>query len=145
MIIRELNGKDEMLLHIDVLKDLYPTITLEEYSRDLDQMLPHNYGQVAVFENEKCLGLSGFWIGTKLWCGKYLELDNIVVRNDVRSKGVGQLIFDYLSKKAEEENCHMMSLDSYTTNYKAHKFFYNNNFAPKGFHFIRILQNDKIR
>lgn len=145
MITRELNGKDEMLQYIDVLQDLYPTITLEEYATDLDQMLPHNYGQVGVFDGETCLGISGFWIGTKLWCGKYLELDNIVVRKEARSRGVGQLIFDYLTKKAETENCHMMSLDSYTTNYKAHKFFYNNEFAPKGFHFIRILQKDKIR
>lgn len=145
MIVRELKSKEEMLQQIDVLKDLYPTITLDDYSRDLDQMLPHNYGQVGVFENDVCLGISGFWIGTKLWCGKYLELDNIVVRTEARSKGVGQLLFDYLSNKAIEENCHMMSLDSYTTNYKAHKFFYNNDFAPKGFHFIKILQKDKIR
>lgn len=145
MIVRELKSKEEMLQQIDVLKDLYPTITLDDYSKDLDQMLPHNYGQVGVFENDICLGISGFWIGTKLWCGKYLELDNIVVRTEARSKGVGQLLFDYLSNKAIEENCHMMSLDSYTTNYKAHKFFYNNDFAPKGFHFIKILQKDKIR
>ncbi len=145
MIVRELKSKEEMLQQIDVLKDLYPTITLDDYSKDLDQMLPHNYGQVGVFENDVCLGISGFWIGTKLWCGKYLELDNIVVRTEARSKGVGQLLFDYLSNKAIEENCHMMSLDSYTTNYKAHKFFYNHDFAPKGFHFIKILQKDKIR
>jgi GNAT superfamily N-acetyltransferase len=145
MIIRELNGKEEMLKYIDVLQDLYPTITLDEYSADLDQMLPHNYGQVAVFEDDVCLGISGFWIGTKLWCGKYLELDNIVVRKEARSKGVGQVIFDYLTNKAMQENCHMMSLDSYTSNYKAHKFFYNNDFAPKGFHFIRILKENKIR
>jgi GNAT superfamily N-acetyltransferase len=145
MIVRELKSKEEMLQQIDVLKDLYPTISQDDYSKDLDQMLPHNYGQVGVFENDVCLGISGFWIGTKLWCGKYLELDNIVVRTEARSKGVGQLLFDYLSNKAIEENCHMMSLDSYTTNYKAHKFFYNNDFAPKGFHFIKILQKDKIR
>lgn len=145
MIIRELNGKEEMLKYIDVLQDLYPTITLDEYSTDLDQMLPHNYGQVAVFEDDVCLGISGYWVGTKLWCGKYLELDNIVVRKEARSKGVGQVIFDYLKNKAMQENCHMMSLDSYTSNYKAHKFFYNNDFAPKGFHFIRILKENKIR
>ena len=145
MIVKELNGKDEMLAQYTVLLDLYPTLTLEEYATDLDQMLPHNYGQVAVFDGDQCVGISGYWIGTKLWCGKYLELDNIVVKSEIRSKGVGQLLFDYLSEKAKTENCHMMSLDSYTTNYKAHKFFYNNGFAPKGFHFIQILQQDKIR
>jgi GNAT superfamily N-acetyltransferase len=145
LIVKELNGLEEMLQHLDVLKELYPTLTFEEYKTDLIDMLPHNYGQVAVFEDEVCLGISGFWIGKKLWCGRYLELDNIIVREAARSKGVGQVIFDYLTKKAEERECAMMALDSYTTNFKAHKFFYNNSFGPKGFHFIRILQKDKIR
>lgn len=146
MIIRELTSKEEMLQHLDVLQDLYPSLTLEEYSRDLDEMLPNNrYGQVAVFDGDKCIGLTGYWIGTKLWCGKYLEIDNLVVSSKYRSKGAGKFMFDYLSEKAKQENCVMMSLDSYTYNFKAHKFFYNEGFAPRGFHFINILQEDKIR
>ncbi len=145
MIIRELNSKEEMLQYLHVLNDLYPSLTKEEYERDLENMLPHNYGQVAVFDGDSCVGISGFWLGTKLWCGKYLELDNIVVKKEYRSKGVGQIIFDYLSEKAIEKECTMMALDSYTTNYKAHKFFYNNGFAPRGFHFINVLKEDKIR
>ncbi len=146
MIIRELTSKEEMLQHLDVLQDLYPSLTMEEYSKDLDEMLPNNhYGQVAVFDGENCIGLSGYWIGTKLWCGKYLEIDNLVVSTKYRSKGAGKLMFDYLSEKAKEENCVMMALDSYTYNFKAHKFFYNEGFAPRGFHFINILQEDKIR
>jgi GNAT superfamily N-acetyltransferase len=108
-------------------------------------MLPHNYGQVGVFEEDICLGLSGFWIGTKLWCGKYLELDNIVVSKTQRSQGIGKLIFDFLHKKALENDCTMLSLDSYTTNFNAHKFFYKEGFAPKGFHFINILKDEKVR
>ena len=145
MTVRELVDKEEMLNHLTILNDLYPSLTLEEYSIELDMMLPHNYGQVAVFENDVCLAISGFWIGYKLWCGKYLELDNIVVAKEHRSKGAGQLIFDFLAKKAEEHNCTMMALDSYTTNYKAHKFFYNEGFAPRGFHFIKIMQEGKVR
>lgn len=143
--IRELTGKQEMMCHINVLNAIYPSLMVEEYDRELDQMLQHNYGQVAVFEGEICIGLSGFWIGTKLWCGKYLELDNIVVLEKYRSKGVGKLLFDFLHKKAVENECTMLSLDSYTHNFKAHKFFYNQGFSPKGFHFINILKNDKVR
>lgn len=145
MTVRELVDKDEMLSHLPILNDLYSSLTLEEYSNELDIMLPHNYGQVGVFENDECIAISGFWIGNKLWCGKYLELDNIVVAKEHRSKGAGQLIFDFLAKKAEEHNCTMMALDSYTTNYKAHKFFYNEGFAPRGFHFIKITKEDKVR
>ncbi|NBR13817.1 MAG: GNAT family N-acetyltransferase [Flavobacteriales bacterium] len=145
LTVRELNDKEEMLEYLHVLNDLYPSLTLEDYSKELDVMLPHNYGQVAVFEDDECLGISGFWVGNKLWCGKYLELDNIVVLEAHRSKGVGKLIFDFLSRKAQELNCTMMSLDSYTYNFKAHKFFYNEGFAPRGFHFINILKEENIR
>ena len=145
MTVRELEDKDEMLAHLSVLNHLYPTLTFEEYKRELDLMLPHNYGQVGVFENEDCIASSGFWIGNKLWCGKYLEIDNIVVAQEHRSRGVGQLIFDFLAKKAEEHDCTMMALDSYTTNYKANKFFYNEGVAPKGFHFIKIMKAEKVR
>ena len=145
LTIRELQGKNEMLSHISVLHAIYPSLTIEEYDRELDQMLPHNYGQIAVFDDEICIGISGFWIGTKLWCGKYLELDNIVVLEKYRSKGVGKLLFDFLHKKAVENDCTMLSLDSYTHNFKAHKFFYNQGFSPKGFHFINILKPNKVR
>ena len=146
MTLRELNGLDEMLQTLDVLQELYPSLTPENYLADLKEMLPNNrYGQVAVFNGDTCVGVSGYWIGTKLWCGKYLEIDNLVVSAKVRSKGVGKMIFDYLAEKAQQEECSMVSLDSYTSNFKAHKFFYNEGFAPKGFHFINILDAEKIR
>lgn len=146
MTLRKLNGLDEMLQTLDVLQELYPSLTPENYLADLKEMLPNNrYGQVAVFDGDTCVGVSGYWIGTKLWCGKYLEIDNLVVSAKVRSKGVGKMIFDYLAEKAEQEECSMVSLDSYTSNFKAHKFFYNEGFAPKGFHFINILDAEKIR
>ncbi len=145
LTVRELVDKQEMMNNISVLQVLYPSLTLAEYDAELDQMLPHNYGQVGVFDGENCLGISGFWIGTKLWCGKYLELDNIVVIEKHRSQGIGKLIFDFLHKKAIEHNCTMLSLDSYTSNFKAHKFFYNEGYSPKGFHFINILQSKKVR
>jgi GNAT superfamily N-acetyltransferase len=145
LTVRELVDKQEMINNISVLQVLYPSLTLAEYDAELDQMLPHNYGQVGVFDGENCLGISGFWIGTKLWCGKYLELDNIVVIEKHRSQGIGKLIFDFLHKKAIEHDCTMLSLDSYTSNFKAHKFFYNEGYSPKGFHFINILQSKKVR
>jgi GNAT superfamily N-acetyltransferase len=146
MILKELKSLEEMLEQLPILQELYPSLTLDAYRNDLIDMLPNNhYGQIAVFEGETCLGLTGYWIGTKLWCGKYLEIDNLIVSEKQRSTGVGKRMFDYLAAKAMQENCTMMALDSYTSNFKAHKFFYNQSFAPKGFHFIRVLKNEGIR
>jgi GNAT superfamily N-acetyltransferase len=145
MLVRELVDKEEMLKYLPVLNELYPSLTAEEYSRELDEMLPCRYGQVAVFEEEECIAICGFWIGNKLWIGKYLELDNIIVRASHRSQGVGKLMFDFLERKALEQQCKMLSLDSYTSNFKAHKFFYNEGYVPKGFHFVKLLDKDAVR
>ncbi len=145
MEIKELSTKEEMLKNLELLKEVYPNITHEEYSNELDIMLPHNYGQVGVFEGDECIGMTGYWIGSKLWCGKYMELDNVVISAKHRSKGVGQKLFEYMQSMAENENCNMMALDSYTDNFAAHKFFYGQGYIPRGFHFINILNKDSIR
>jgi GNAT superfamily N-acetyltransferase len=145
MLVRELVDKAEMLSQLAVLNELYPSLTSEEYARELDEMLPHRYGQVGVFDGETCVAICGYWIGNKLWIGKYLELDNIVVCSTFRSQGLGKMMFDFLEKKAVENQCKMLSLDSYTSNFKAHKFFYNEGYAPKGFHFVKLLDKDAVR
>ena len=146
MTIKELNGIDEMLQHIAVMQELYPTLTEAQYYEMLTDMLPNNnYGQVAVFDGGKCVGISGYWLGTKLWCGKYLELDNVIVIDEYRSKGVGKIISAYLEEKAHLNNCTIQVLDAYANNFKAHRFYYNQGFSPKGFHFIKVMNEDGIR
>ena len=145
MKLIETKIKSEMLNHYQLLSEMYPSLTIEEYDRELDVMLPHNYGQVAVYDNEECVGLSGYWIGSKLWCGKYLECDNVVVSSKHRRKGIAKMIFDYLRKKAESEGCTMMALDSYRENTPSHEFFMKEGFVAKGFHFINVLDKTKIR
>ncbi len=145
MEIRELKTIDEMISHLSVMQELYPTLTEIQYYEMLSEMIPNNYGQIAVFEHEKCVGISGYWIGTKLWCGKYLELDNVIVSKEYRSKGVGKILSDFLDNKAHLNNCTIQVLDAYSTNFKAHRFYYNQGFSPKGFHFVKILDKNGIR
>lgn len=75
-----------------------------------------------------------------MWCGRYLELDNVIVHPNHRSKGIGKILTDYLVEKAIETDCIMAVLDAYTTNFAAHKFYINHGFVPKGFHFVKYLK-----
>jgi len=143
-LIKELTTIREMLAQIGTIRFLYPNITLEKYESFLSEMLPHNYTQIAVFENDICVGLTGCWSATKLWTGKYLEIDNFVVNPDHRSKGIGKLLTDYVEKKAMELNCSSIVLDAFTGNFGAHRFYYNQGYAPRGFHFVKILDEKKM-
>lgn len=145
MKLLEITTKEQMLENFELLQEVYPSLKQEEYSRELDDMIPNNYGQVGVFKNKKCIGLTGYWIGTKLWCGKYMELDNVVVSEKYRKEGIGKMIFEYMEQKAKELDCNMLALDSYSDNLKAHKFFHKHNYIPRGFHFINILNKKGVR
>lgn len=144
MTITELTTVEEMVAQIETIRFLYPTISKEKYQAYLLEMIPHNYTQIGVFEDGICLGITGCWSATKLWTGKYLEIDNFVVHPEYRSKGIGKLMTDYIEQKALEIGCSSIVLDAFTGNFGAHRFYYNQGYVPRGFHFIKTLDENKL-
>ncbi len=140
MEIRILTQKVEMLAHLDIIKQLYPDFTLEKYGTLLGEMLQANYQQVIVTKNKQTIALTGVWIGTKLWSGKYIEIDSFVVHQDFRGQKIGDILIAEVHKIANKENANQIVLDAFTTNFSAGKFYINHGFQPKGFHFVKILK-----
>lgn len=137
--IRDIESKEEMLDNYSILVQAYTELEPSSYARMLDEMLPHNYGQVGAFLNDECIGLSGYWIHTKIWSGKCLEMDNVVVSTEYRSQGIGARLEAYLYDKAKANNCAMMALDAYVDNFKVHKFYVNRGYHARGYHFIKHI------
>ena len=144
MEIKELTTLDEMTEQFQLMQQLYPNMNLEKYQTFLKDMIPNKYIQIAVFDEEKCVGITGCWASTKLWSGKYLEIDNFVVHEDHRSKGIGKMLTDFIEQKALSMGCTNIVLDAFTTNFDAHRFYYNQGYGPKGFHFVKILNESGL-
>ena len=136
---KTLHTAEEMLQHISIIQQLEISLTVEEYETMLPEMLSNGYGQIAIFDADKCIGISGYWINTKLYSGKYLEMDNVVIDENYRSKGIGKLLCDWCINKAKEENCKKVMLDAYLENEKAHKFYEREGFTKRGYHFIKAI------
>lgn len=140
--LHEWTTKKEMLQSYDLLCQLYDNLSFENYAALLDEIIPNNYKQIAIIDKNQVIGVSGYWIGTKIWCGKYLELDNVVVKSSYRSQGVGRQLTNYLKTKAQQEKCNMLGLDVYTDNFEAVKFYMKEGYIPRGFHMIHLLNED---
>ena len=140
--LEEVGEIEVMKQALPVLQELYPTLCLAHYTSLLAQMVPHNYKQILVFHENRVVAVCGFWIGTKIWCGKYLELDNVIVSKDFRSHDIGKRMTRYLIDKAKKEDCNMLGLDVYTDNYRGIKFYMNEGFIPRGFHMINVLKGN---
>jgi GNAT superfamily N-acetyltransferase len=137
--IKELVTLPEMLAQHPLIQQLNPAMSFAHYEQLLLQMLPNKYRMVGIFEGDECIGLSGFWVSTKLYSGKYLEIDNFVVHTAHRSKKLGKQLSDWMHALAKEEGCQTIMLDAYTSNAAAHKFYFREGFHIKSYHFFKTL------
>ena len=138
--ITKLTTFEEMLPSYPLIRHLTPSLSEGTYSRYLRRMIGHNYFQVAVLRNNELIGVSGYWLLTKLYSGPYLEIDNFVVDEAYRDKGIGKMILDWLEQEAIDNHCAVMMLDAYVENHPAHKFYFRHGFIVKGFHFLKQLK-----
>ena len=141
LIIRELTVEE--LPSILPLIELHNAkLTPAELRRRLESMIPHGYQCIAAFMQDRMVGVAGFWVGAKFWCGEYLEPDNVFVLRELRSAGIGAKMMDYLEEKARTLGCKVIGLDSYVTYAGAHKFYFRRGYEIAGFHFIRPVENE---
>lgn len=137
--IKEITTRQGMLAQFPLIRQLNPGLKKGEYEKMLDEMLLHGYRMAGAFAGKKCVALSGFWISTKIYSGKYVELDNVVVDRNYRSAGLGKLLCDWVMAEAKKQGCITAMLDAYLENLPGHKFYLREGFIIRGFHFIKKL------
>lgn len=98
-----------------------------------------HYELIGAFSGETLVGVAGAWIATKIWCGRYLEIDNLVVDPANRSSGIGTLLIEHLETIARQRDCQVMVLDSYAANYSSHRLYHRLGFEIWSFHFIKPI------
>jgi len=134
MKIKECRTKKDIASTYSILKQMYDIPEAEFISRIKD-MMEHGYRLIGAFEKGKCLGLSGFEIGSRLYCGKSLHVHNLAVDKKIRrEKKIGTQIMEWLKKEAEKNSCETILADTYTENHGAQKFLMKQGFYIRGFH-----------
>ena len=139
--LRELTTLAEMMERHPLVQQLNPTLTADAYASLLPDMLRHGYRQVGVFLNDHCIGLSGFWVSNRLYCGRYIEMDNVVVDAPHRSAGVGKMLTDWIVEKGRAERCQVAMLAVKVHNIDAHRFYFRERYAIIAYQMHRTLES----
>jgi GNAT superfamily N-acetyltransferase len=134
VIVKELKSLEEMFAAFDVLSNMYPDMNRAEYEAVLPERVKNGYRMVGVFDGDTCVCSAGFWISYRFYCGKFIQLDNMVTVPDARSKGVGKLVVDFIKSLGKSESCQKVLIDTYVENYSAHRFFLREGFIIRGYH-----------
>lgn len=130
----------QMELAYPLVKQLSSDLKPADYTKYISEMVKYGYTQLFILNQEKAVvAVSGIWISTKLYCGKYLEMDNVVVDQNYRSAGLGTKLYDKCVEIAKENSCRVIMLDAYRENTRAHAFYEEKGFVKRGYHFIKQL------
>ena len=92
-----------------------------------------------IFDEQKLIGVAGAWITERIYCGKQLELDNLVIDELYRSKGIGKLLLDHIEAYAKDHGFESIELNTYVANAGSHKFYFDNGYHILGFHFQKVI------
>ncbi len=124
-----------------LLVTLNPETPAEVIAERLHTVLTEHshYELIGAFSDETLVAVAGAWIATKIWCGRYLEIDNLVVDPAQRSAGIGSLLIQHLENLARDRDCKLVVLDSYTANHPSHRLYHRLGFEIRGFHFVKSI------
>lgn len=139
--IRELFGLDEILAIFPLFQQvshLSETIFRERLSAMLAQ---NNYRCIAAYVGDRMVGMSGFWTGTQLWCGKYIEADHVVVDDALRSNGVGARMMAWIEAEGERTGCAVFRIAMVLGRERTHSFYARNGFFDDGLLMVKALSH----
>jgi GNAT superfamily N-acetyltransferase len=121
-------------------QQLNPKLTLKQIKKYLLQMFQfETYTCFGVFLNGKLVGISSAWTTVRLYSGKQLEVDNVVIDSSQQSKGFGRMFFEFIENWAKKNDYNTIELNTYVQNSQSHKFYYNLGYSILGFHFWKHI------
>lgn len=129
---------DEAARLLGALNPDTPAATLRERLAEMRYQYT-NYQCLGAFSGDRLAGVCGAWIGTRVWCGRYLEVDNLVVDPALRNRGIGGAFLEHLETLAREVGCTVMTLDSYIANEASHRLYRRHGFENWSYHFVKPI------
>jgi len=98
------------------------TITLEQLEKDGFEGNPL-YRFLVAESNHEVVGMAFYYFRYSTWKGKFLYLEDFVVQQEHRSKGIGKMLFNELKSQAVQDNCVGMSWQVLDWNEGAIRFY----------------------
>lgn len=136
--IRELTPA-ELPSIFPLVHELNPTMKRARFNQLLKAMQPAGYRCVGAFEGSTLVGISGFTIGHRFWCGKQFDIDNFVVTASHRGRRIGEKLLHWMESLAKRESCDIIVLDAYAHNTASHRFYHREGYIIRGYHFTKDL------
>ena len=96
-------------------------VTIEQLTKDFQEGIFQ--AQVAVNEHSEVMGMTLYYITYSTWKGKMLYLEDFVIAEEHRRKGIGRLLFNSVIAEAKKQDCKLMKWQVLDWNESAISFY----------------------
>jgi GNAT superfamily N-acetyltransferase len=126
-----------ILPYLDIMN--HHKVPMDVLKERFEEMLSQNYEAFGIYDEAQLIGCFGLWSATRHYCGKSLEPDHVYIEDAYRSKGIGAQLFQWIEAYGKEKGVTAVELNTYVENFPSHKFYYNQGFVARGYHFIKKI------
>jgi GNAT superfamily N-acetyltransferase len=119
-----------------VMAQLRPHLSEADYIAMVGRMrVTDGFRVFAAMRDGAVVGVAGVRPMDLLYCGRILQIDDLVVSDAERSTGVGKALVDHVKSAARAEGRTEVHLDSALVRTDAHRFYDREGFERLGYHF----------
>lgn len=123
-----------------VMAELRPHVRPDEFLPIVKRLARISGFQLACLTDGEIKAVAGFRISEWLAGGRYLEIEDLVVKSGERSKGYGGELFDWLVEHAGENACLQVRLVSRVSRLDAHRFYLRKEMSLEAHYFSMNLK-----
>lgn len=137
MNVKIAESTEDLNKNWEVISLLRPHLKKEVFISLMTEMFDSGYQLVYIEENGKAVAAIGFRYLQFLFNGKHIYIDDLSTLEEYRGNGYAAALLDYVEKIAKEKGIKVVTLDSGTHRYTAHKLYMKKGFIIDSYHFSK--------
>ena len=108
-----------------------------DYPAQIERLIPEGARLAQVVDDGQVRAIALWRVFETTYCGRRLEIEDLVSDEAHRSKGYGGAMLRWLHDQAVALGCPTTTLISGTHRTRAHRFYFREGYAITAFHFVR--------
>ena len=123
-----------------VMRELRPHLAdAATFAAQVQRQIHDGYRLVAAGYADTAIGLIGYRIQENLMSGRFLFVDDLVVRSDYRGGAVGAQLLDFVRDEARARDCRQLVLDTGLGMARAQRFYFGRGMLTRSIGFYEDL------
>jgi|SRR5471032_100909 len=139
--IKHIDSLAELEASFSVMRELRPNLgDCAAYVTQITLQRGQGYHLLAAWSDGEIVGLAGYRLQDNFLYGRFLYVDDLVVKSSRHRNGFGEMLLQAVRQQAISRQCQHFVLDTGLHMELAQRFYFRHGLLAKGMHFVEPLK-----